>query len=713
MYGMFLTQPQIDDITRPLEFDMNAVTSWLNTNGVSYAVRGVSRVDVRTTVGQASDLFSTSFHVAKNYATEQHLVRATDYTIPAEIEASVATIFGFHGLPLPPRQSLIASSYKGMPKMPANVTPAVLEKTYDITGVTPKGTTANKQAVAEFQGQFMNSTDLATLFKNYVSDYKVGVDDVVYKWVGEHKENSGGVEAELDIQYIMGISVGIKTEFYEFPGNDFGADLDMWTGNLSLPDAPQVHSVSYGWQGNLSQIHVKDKDVAAVDANFAKLAAKGLSIMISSGDSGSGYTADDQHCQMDHGAKGVGISGDVIRSIDVEEVGQCCEEGDQMKAAGWTFVPHSKGPDALRRLSEGGKDKFEFKDTLYHDMEEGKGAFKSRDVFTLNGKITKEGGDVDCKNANGTFPDTKLTFGPASKPEKGMPESFRNVTATFGEEDLTGRAVFIAFPGQPVQCVNIEWKSEKGESIWERGPNPPPPPPPGRCTLYKTVESHTSANSTTFSGFAAKKKVVLWPSWPASSPWITAVGATRFIGQEVGNEEMASDQFGSGGGFSKQFDQSNAQWQAAATAKYLANAPGLPPAEAYPAKGRGTPDVSVLGEGYQVVVGGHPTSVGGTSASSPAFAGMMSMLNDARLQAGKPVMGFLNPFLYKNADAFTDITAGSNKVGRGGQPLPYGWNCTEGWDPATGLGTPVFSKRRWRATTTKCCNCGHTKLRWL
>ena len=43
-------------------------------------------------------------------------------------------------------------------------------------------------------------------------------------------------------------------------------------------------------------------------------------------------------------------------------------------------------------------------------------------------------------------------------------------------------------------------------------------------------------------------------------------------------------------------------------------------------------------------------------------------------------------------DAFTDVVAGSNKVGRGAQPLPYGFNCSKGWDPATGLGTPLFQK---------------------
>ena len=38
--------------------------------------------------------------------------------------------------------------------------------------------------------------------------------------------------------------------------------------------------------------------------------------------------------------------------------------------------------------------------------------------------------------------------------------------------------------------------------------------------------------------------------FPASSPWVTAVGATRFVNQTIGMAEMATDQFGSGGGFS-------------------------------------------------------------------------------------------------------------------------------------------------------------------
>lgn len=174
----------------------------------------------------------------------------------------------------------------------------------------------------------------------------------------------------------------------------------------------------------------------------------------------------------------------------------------------------------------------------------------------------------------------------------------------------------------------------------------------------------------------------------------TAVGSTRFVNQPTASgEEMATDQFGSGGGFSWMFDiTKDAPYQADAVKAYLAAAPQLPPSGSFPPTGRATPDVSALGEGYQVLMSSHVQSVGGTSASTPAFAGFIGLLNDARLAAGKKQMGFLNPWIYNNTDCFTDVTKGTNAIGRGTFSLPYGFNVTKGWDPVTGVGTPVFDK---------------------
>ena len=75
-----------------------------------------------------------------------------------------------------------------------------------------------------------------------------------------------------------------------------------WTNTLtSTADIPLVHSVSYGYQGNLSKdLHCQAADVHVSDANFAKLAAKGISVIVASGDSGSGFNPQ-LSCQGDSG----------------------------------------------------------------------------------------------------------------------------------------------------------------------------------------------------------------------------------------------------------------------------------------------------------------------------------------------------------------------------------------------------------------------------
>ena len=111
-------------------------------------------------------------------------------------------------------------------------------------------------------------SDLTQFFKNYVPNAAAG-DDKVYKFVGDPGEGNPGVEASLDIQYIMGVAPGVKTEFWYFASNDFCGDLKNWTSMLlSNDDVPLVTSVSYGWQGDLKQIGCKESDVTDVDIEW-------------------------------------------------------------------------------------------------------------------------------------------------------------------------------------------------------------------------------------------------------------------------------------------------------------------------------------------------------------------------------------------------------------------------------------------------------------
>ena len=117
--------------------------------------RESSHFDVVSSVSDVSELFSTQFQVLVNNHTQQAVLRANTYTVPDHIDGHIAAIFGLHGLPLPPRKSIIGSSIGSSPIV--QVTPQVLTDTYSIGGVTVDHASKNSQAVAEFQGQTMIS----------------------------------------------------------------------------------------------------------------------------------------------------------------------------------------------------------------------------------------------------------------------------------------------------------------------------------------------------------------------------------------------------------------------------------------------------------------------------------------------------------------------------------------------------------------------------
>ncbi|KAH9973541.1 peptidase S8/S53 domain-containing protein [Lactifluus volemus] len=173
-------------------------------------------------------------------------------------------------------------------------------------------------------------------------------------------------------------------------------------------------------------------------------------------------------------------------------------------------------------------------------------------------------------------------------------------------------------------------------------------------------------------------RVQFIPVFPASCPFVTAVGGTTGV-----NPEVAASL--SGGGFSTYFGQPS--YQKNAVSSYLSRI-GEQYAGLYNRGGRAYPDISAQALNYQIVFNGQVVGVEGTSCSAPTVAGIISLLNDFRISNGKPSLGFLNPLLYTRASGgFNEIKSGSNP-GCGTQ----GFTAMAGWNPVTGLGTPDFLK---------------------
>lgn len=194
------------------------------------------------------------------------------------------------------------------------------------------------------------------------------------------------------------------------------------------------------------------------------------------------------------------------------------------------------------------------------------------------------------------------------------------------------------------------------------------------------------------------------PNFPATSPWVTAVGGTAMSGVAESGHEVCNGL--SGGGFSNVFPQPS--YQTAAVQHYFATVGTNAPASSYyNISGRSYPDVSALSAGFIVVANKIPEpGVAGTSCASPTFAGVVSLLNENRVSKGKPTLGFLNPvcfffsfsflffqltktqtkqLIYSNPSMLNDITEGSNPGCN-----TNGFPAVQGYDPSTGWGSPNF-----------------------
>ncbi|KAH9164752.1 subtilisin-like protein [Lactarius sanguifluus] len=162
-----------------------------------------------------------------------------------------------------------------------------------------------------------------------------------------------------------------------------------------------------------------------------------------------------------------------------------------------------------------------------------------------------------------------------------------------------------------------------------------------------------------------------------AGPWVTSVGGT------MEHPEVAASL--SSGGFSNVFKRPD--YQTDAVLGFFQQL-GDQYSGLYNASSRGFPDVAAQAMDFVIILDDELKLVDGTSCSVPVIAGIISLLNDYQLSKNRPVLGFLNPWLYSTASqGFNDITSGSNP----GCDTD-GFSAVPGWDPVTGLGTPDFQR---------------------
>eukprot|EP01112_Ceratiomyxa_fruticulosa_P005706 TRINITY_DN1655_c0_g1_i5.p1 TRINITY_DN1655_c0_g1~~TRINITY_DN1655_c0_g1_i5.p1 ORF type:complete len:736 (+),score=147.15 TRINITY_DN1655_c0_g1_i5:518-2725(+) len=212
----------------------------------------------------------------------------------------------------------------------------------------------------------------------------------------------------------------------------------------------------------------------------------------------------------------------------------------------------------------------------------------------------------------------------------------------------------------------------------------------------------------------------LHADWPSQSPYVTSVGATMvtpfaepicYLNTYEGGINCEHNPLGeiptsmesglfwtTGGGYSN--TSTPLDFQVNISKTYLSKLQqigAMPPAGYFNPNGRPYPDIATVGHNLYITYNGSWMPVDGTSASAPIFGGIVSLLNDIRLNANKPPLGFLNPLIYaiynEYPEAYNDVVYGNNRCGGVGdfpECCPYGYTAVPGWDAITGVGTPNF-----------------------
>ena len=283
-YGQHLSREEVTRMTSNPE-SLSLVSSFLEESGAR--IKAVTLdgdfITCEATISVWNSVLNTKFHSfqqRKLNGEYAHLIRAETYSIPAHLEAHVASVLNTIEMPYNERggESIVRQLTDELRKTTEYgvITPAKLNAFYNMTG---SGSDKSTQAIFATIGQNVSPTDLT----QFQREHGLRVQGV--NVINDHNSHDVCVknaelcsESNLDVQYIMAASQKSPTTHW-YTDQGFNA----WLVAVSnTPKPPFVLSISYGTEEKFVSRSLHD----AFDVVALKLSVMGVTIFASSGDDG-------------------------------------------------------------------------------------------------------------------------------------------------------------------------------------------------------------------------------------------------------------------------------------------------------------------------------------------------------------------------------------------------------------------------------------------
>ena len=302
LYHQWLTPQQIGNLYGPTSSDVAAVTSWLASQGLSVLSVSPSRISVRVSGSAASvaNAFRTSF-AYYNLAGNAHLSATSEPSIPTALTPVIASVVGLTEVPVEP-QSHRTPAYRPVSPGATEPQPELTGSTGDhfltpkdfavIYNVNPVYTAGNTGATIGSTAQHVAIVGRSRVAASDISTYATNTG------IGSYTLNTivptavGGIdpgitntndqdEATLDVDRVIGTAPGAIVDLLVSTdaGGGIDAGLDYNVNNLLDP----IMSVSFG----SCEASSSSADENQNNAFFQQAAAEGISVFVSSDDSGA------------------------------------------------------------------------------------------------------------------------------------------------------------------------------------------------------------------------------------------------------------------------------------------------------------------------------------------------------------------------------------------------------------------------------------------
>ena len=327
LFHHWLTPQQYGQYFGALTTDVAATAAWLKANG--FTVNGVyannTQIDFSGTAAQVNRAFHTQLKRYTTFSQESHIANASDISVPSALQSVVAGVSGlndFHptAMHVPTKVAKFDPATQRFKVQPASQGPATaakstvttnaisftngarglvpydLAKMYGVDSLRASGITGKNVTIAVVEDSSMVPAD----WTNFVSQFNLGSYGGTFaqiqpqatgftNCIDPNIANPGEDDGEtlLDAEWSTAIAPGAHIVVASCDdsnsSNFFGGVITAATNLVNGSNRPNVISASYGY----GESDVDAASKVAIDLLWAQADVEGISVFVSTGDSGS------------------------------------------------------------------------------------------------------------------------------------------------------------------------------------------------------------------------------------------------------------------------------------------------------------------------------------------------------------------------------------------------------------------------------------------